>query len=640
MINDKISIIVPCYNVEKYVSKCLDSLINQTYKNIEIILVEDCSKDNTFNILNDYIKKDSRIKLIKNKKNSGLSYSRNVGIKHATGNYLGFIDSDDYVSKEFYEKLIKTIFDEKASIAISDIKVVYENNKTETISKCYSGNEFNLINVVNNGLAASACNKLFKKEIFDNYLFAEGKINEDIAVVIPAMANVDKIAYAENVYYYYVQRENSIQNSSFSDKRFDIFYGVDTTLERIKNHKDYNILKDAIVFNQIIVLLIYVISKEKSFKRRKYILKKFNQLSKKYSIRKNIFFWKFLEDCGTKHRIYYKALFKLNCTGHYFFSNILIELYKFLSKVYKKSVIKNDIGLNDVIQLAKYQSSLKEEDIKLSVIIPNYNYARFMYQRIYSILAQKYKIHELIILDDKSTDNSIEIIDEIVSKIKKYINVKVVYNDVNSGSAFKQWKKGFENATGDYVWIAEADDFCENNLIKNLMKPIKKNSNIVISYSDTAFINAEGNVIIKSIRSEIDTQKTNHWNHNYINNGMDEIKEYSFLNNTIANVSSCIIKNGNYSECLKAAGKYKQAGDWLFYMEVMAKGDIAYNHNPLNYYRLHGNNVSSVMNHQKHLDELQSLYDYYIERFKLNSDHKKKIKNRIKFLKKAWGLKK
>lgn len=636
--NKKISVIVAVYNTEKYVEKCLNSLLNQTYKNLEIIVVEDGSTDNSKKVLEKYVN-NKKIKIIYNKKNSGLSYSRNVGLENATGSYIGYIDSDDYVDLDYYEKLMQSIIDNKAEIAICDIKVVDEDTNTEVISRCCNNDEFTVYNVVDNGLAASACNKLFKKELISKYKFAEGKVNEDIAVVIPTLVRAKKIAYA-NTYYYYVQRGGSIQNSGFSDKRFDIFYGVKTTIERIEGNKDYESLKDAIVFNQLIVLVLYVIPKEKNWNRRKEILKKYNELVSEYQIRQNHIFWTFLQNCGKKHRIYYKMLFKLNCEGHYFLSNLLISLYDLLSKVLKpKKVISDNIDMEDLISLAKEQSKLPDEEIKISVIVPNYNYAKFMYQRIYSILRQNYKIYELIILDDCSKDDSKEVIDDICNSLKEYIKIKSVYNTANSGSAFKQWKKGMELAKGDYVWIAEADDYCEAKLLRTLVRPIKRDKNIMISYSDTAFIDTFGNIILKSIKPEIDIQKSGHWNKSYINNGLDEIRNYSFLNCTIANVSSAIIKNGDYEEYLKMSGEFKQAGDWLFYVNLISNGDIAYSNKVLNYYRVHGNNVSSTMNHQKHIDEINKIHKYYVETFNLTDKEIKMMKERIDFLKKAWKLK-
>ena len=262
---------------------------------------------------------------------------------------------------------------------------------------------------------------------------------------------------------------------------------------------------------------------------------------------------------------------------------------------------------------------------ELSKMINNIFTAEIQLNNKIGVLNQNYKLHEIIILDDKSTDNSVEVINTIVKKIKKYINIKTIYNEKNSGSAFKQWKKGFEEATGDYVWIAEADDYCEPNLISNLVKQLKNNKNIRISYADTAFIDVNGYITMKSIVPEIDIQKSNHWNCNYVNNGLEEINNYSYGNNTIANASSCIIKRDDNSKFLKVAGEYKQAGDWLLYMEIMALGDIAYYAKALNYYRLHGNNVSATMKQQKHLEELNKLYDYYVDKFKLTKNHKKNI---------------
>ncbi len=639
MKNNKISVIVAVYNTEKYVKKCIESLLNQTYDNIEIVVVEDCSTDNSKKVIQKY-KDNKKIKLLYNEKNSGLSYSRNRGLKEATGEYIGYIDSDDYVEKDYFEKLINSIVKNKSEIAICDMKIVYENTNNEQISKCCNYDEFNLVNVINNGLAASACNKLFKRELIEKYKFSEGKVNEDIAVVIPTLCNAKKISYAENSYYYYVQRGGSIQNSGFSDKRFDIFYGVDLTLERIKKNKNFDNLRDALIFNQIIVLLIYVITKEKKFFKRRKILKKFNELSSKYNIRTNKNFLKFLESSGRKHKIYYKRLFKFTCDGKYLLANFLIMTYEILFRFKKKnSVIKNDITIDDLIKKAKKQSSMRNEKIKVSVVIPNYNYEKFMYQRLYSVLAQNYKIHEILILDDCSKDNSRDLILKIENQLKSYINIKHLFNHTNSGTAFKQWKKGFENITGDYVWIAEADDYCEQNLLRTLIQPILNDANVLISYADTSFINADGSVIIKTIKPEIDIMKTGHWNNSYINDGIEELKNYSFLNCTLANVSSCIIKNGNYDKYLEESCEYKQAGDWVFYVNVMKNGKIAFSNKVLNYYRVHGNNVSSTMNRKKHIDEINKIHSKFIKEFNLGKFQKNEMKKRILFLKNVWKVK-
>ena len=639
MKNKKISVIVAVYNTEKYVEKCLDSLLNQTYQNLEIIVVEDGSTDNSKEVLKKYAN-NKKIKIIYNKKNSGLSYSRNVGLENATGDYIGYIDSDDYVDLDYYEKLMQAIVDNKAVIAICDIKVVDEETNTEVISRCCNSDEFNVYNVVDNGLAASACNKLFKKELISKYKFAEGKVNEDIAVVIPTLVNAKKMAYA-STYYYYVQRGGSIQNSGFSDKRFDIFYGVKTTLERIKDNKDYESLKDAIVYNQLIVLLIYVIPKEKKFLLRYRILKKYYDLIKEYDIKSNKLYQQFLQQESKINRIYYSNLVNLNVRKLFILDNLLISLYHLLRDIkhlkYKKII--PDISLSNIETCAKRQSSYNKPDLKISVIIPNYNYAKFLFERVYSILNQNYPIYELIILDDCSTDNSLEIINQIVSSINKYINVKVVLSEKNSGNAFSQWQKGFKLASGDYVWICEADDYCKKNFLRKVTKPINQNSNIIISYADTGFIDSTGTIVKKSLIDQIDLLKTGHWQKNYINTGQDEIDNYTYLNCTIPNVSGIIIKKDDYEDILNISKTFKQCGDWYFYLNALQRGKIAFNKKTLNYYRLHGNNISSTMNRKKHLLEIKKIYSHLKNNNNMSEEQQKNMQERLTFLEQVWGIK-
>lgn len=636
--NKRISVIVAVYNTEKYIEKCIKSLLNQTYPDLEIIIVEDGSTDDSKKILKKY-SDNEKIKIIYNEKNYGLSYSRNVGLKYASGDFIGYIDSDDYIDLDYYEKLMVSIEENKSEIALCDMKVVYEDTGAEQISKCYTGEAFNLYNVINNGLVASACNKLFKKDLISKYKFAEGKVNEDIAVVIPSLVNAKKISYAKT-FYYYVQRGGSIQNSGFSDKRFDIFTGVETTLERIKDNDAYEKLKDAIIFNQLIVLLFYVIPKETNFIKRGQILKKYHNFIIKYNIKDNKNYQEFLSKESKVNRIYYSNLVTLNVDNLIALDNLLISLYYLLKKLKRlkyKKIIPN-ITLDELEAKAKKQYLYEQTDIKISVIVPNYNYGRFLYQRIYSILNQNYKIFELIILDDKSKDNSMEIIENIVNRINKYIDVRLIKNDVNSGNAFNQWQKGLEMAHGDYVWICEADDYCKKNFLKKVTEPIRENKDIVISYADTGFIDGDGNVIKKSLIDQIDLLKTNHWHDSYVNDGIEEINNYTYLNCTIPNVSGTIIKTGNYGKILEKAKTFKQCGDWYFYINVLKLGKIAYNKKTLNYYRLHGNNISSTMDKEKHLLEIERIYAYLKDNDKVTKEQEKNMKDRIAFLKNVWGI--
>lgn len=636
--NKKISVIVAVYNTEKYLDRCIESLLNQTYKNMELVIVEDCSTDSSRKLLKKY-KGNKNIKVFYNRENRGLSYSRNYGLKKSTGDFIGYIDSDDYVEPDYYEKLMSSIKDNKSDIAICDIKLVDEQTNKIQRCKCYA-NDFDVYSVVNNGFAASACNKLFKRKNIEKYPFAEGKVNEDIAVVIPTVIQAKKISYADTCYFY-VQRGGSIQNSKFSDKRFDIFDGVKTTLERIKNEQNYEFYKNAIVYNQLILLLMFAIPKERNFIKRYKFLKKFNELSKDYKITKNTNYLEYLENSKRINQIYYKNLVNLNEKKMILLDNVWISFYKTLRflkhKKNKKLIPKIDIQC--IEKAAKKQKKLAEQGIKISVVVPNYNYSNYLYQRVYSILNQNYKIHELIILDDASKDNSLFYIKQIEQKISGFVNVKVVVNDINSGNAFSQWQKGINLATGDYVWVAEADDYAKKNFLNEVVSPLKKNNNIVISYADTGFIDSNGYITKNSLVDQIDILKTNHWNASYVNKGISEINCYSYLNCTIPNVSGTIIKKGNYDEIFESAKKFHQSGDWFTYLNILNLGDISFINKTLNYYRVHGNNISQTFDKKAHILEIQRIYKFVKEKYGIDDEQQIQMYNRIKFLCKVWSVK-
>lgn len=636
--NKKISVIVAVYNTEKYLDRCIESLLNQTYKNMELVIVEDCSTDSSRKLLKKY-KENKNIKVFYNRENRGLSYSRNYGLKKSTGDFIGYIDSDDYVEPDYYEKLMSSIKDNKSDIAICDIKLVDEQTNKIQRCKCYA-NDFDVYSVVNNGFAASACNKLFKRKNIEKYPFAEGKVNEDIAVVIPTVIQAKKISYADTCYFY-VQRGGSIQNSKFSDKRFDIFDGVKTTLERIKKEQDYEFYKNAIVYNQLILLLMFAIPKERNFIKRYKFLKKFNELSKDYKITKNTNYLEYLENSKRINQIYYKNLVSLNEKKMILLDNVWISFYKILRflkhKKNKKLIPKIDIQC--IEKAAKKQKKLAEQGIKISVVVPNYNYSNYLYQRVYSILNQNYKIHELIILDDASKDNSLFYIKQIEQKISEFVNVKVAVNDINSGNAFSQWQKGINLATGDYVWVAEADDYAKKNFLNEVVSPLKKNNNIVISYADTGFIDSNGYITKNSLVDQIDILKTNHWNASYVNKGISEINCYSYLNCTIPNVSGTIIKKGNYDEIFESAKKFHQSGDWFTYLNILNLGDISFINKTLNYYRVHGNNISQTFDKKAHILEIQRIYKFVKEKYGIDDEQQIQMYNRIKFLCKVWSVK-
>lgn len=647
--NKLISIIIPCYNIENYIEKCIESIENQTYKDIEIIAVDDCSKDGTIVKLKELQERYSNLQVYQNDKNRGAAYSRNFAMKKAKGEYIGFVDSDDYITDDYYEKLMETAEKEKADLVATDIEIVYENNSNAPILSRACLGEVTKFNLVNNGLAASPCNKIIKKELIEKYPFLEGKINEDVASILPAIVKAKKVAYVQGIKYFYVQRNNSVQNEEVTTKRLEMFDSINTCFERIKDDKDFKKYQSAILYQQVLLLYMVIIPKQKDYEKRQELLDIFMEKQEKYNLYKNKHIKHFIKEQPKKERRFYKDMAKCLKRKETTIANEIIEnkdkmnktkekMKDVIRKLTKRTVIRRYIEVEDLEKLAKKQSKKQQGDIKISVVIPNYNYENFLLPRIYSILNQTEKIHELIILDDCSKDNSRKLIDEIVEKIAPYIKVQKVYNQENSGCAFKQWKKGFALATGNYVWIAEADDCCDKTLLKNIIKPIKQDKNIYISYADTAFINAWDKIILPTIKPEIDIRKTNHWESDFVDNGLEEIKNYTFLNCIIANVSSCIIKKDNYDDIFEKIIEYKQAGDWLFYVSVMKKGDIAFCNKPLNYYRLHGNNVTSVTKKQKHFDEIVRIHGEIRNMIEMTPWHEDEIQKRYDFLKRVWDL--
>lgn len=235
----KISIIVPVYNVEKYLSKCIDSLIQQTFKSYEIILVNDGSQDNSGRICDKYRLLDSRITVI-HKENGGLSSARNAGLGVAKGEYIAFVDSDDWVNSDMYEVLYNYGKEYNADIVQCGYKIVFNENEVnnniikdevefynniEAIQKIYS--EDNVEFTV-------SWNKIYKSELFKEIRFPNGKIHEDEYTTYKLMFKCEKIVRVKGEYYYYRQVPESIMNSKYNKKRLDILDALEERSEYFK----------------------------------------------------------------------------------------------------------------------------------------------------------------------------------------------------------------------------------------------------------------------------------------------------------------------------------------------------------------------------------------------------------------------
>ena len=239
MNKELISVIIPVYNVEKYLKKCVNSIIDQSYKNLEIVLVDDGSTDKSGDICDDYLKIDERIKVI-HKNNGGLSDARNVGIDNSTGVYIGFIDSDDFIKNDMFEILYNAIKKTKADLAMCRVIDCYgsipdiknENLKVKSLSPDQA-----IANVLESKeISVNAVSKLYKKELFDNLKFEVKRTAEDAIIMIELITKCKKIAYVNAIEYYYIHRENSITTSEFNPRNgYDVIYAYKKNYEIIKS---------------------------------------------------------------------------------------------------------------------------------------------------------------------------------------------------------------------------------------------------------------------------------------------------------------------------------------------------------------------------------------------------------------------
>lgn len=245
-----ISIIVPIFKVEEYINRCVDSMLNQTYTNLEIILVDDGSPDNCGSICEKYKEKDSRVATI-HKENGGLSDARNVAIDIAKGEYITFIDGDDWVSNYYVENLYNAINKDNAEMAISCFEEVFDARGASIPSNQLKNYE--LLNSVEclkrllyqQGIETCAWGKLYKKELFNELRYPVGKLYEDTFVTYKAIEKCLKIAYIKNVDYYYFQRATSIQNKKFNANKLDGVIGCGTMMKDVSN--DYPELRKAAI---------------------------------------------------------------------------------------------------------------------------------------------------------------------------------------------------------------------------------------------------------------------------------------------------------------------------------------------------------------------------------------------------------
>jgi hypothetical protein len=224
----------------------------------------------------------------------------------------------------------------------------------------------------------------------------------------------------------------------------------------------------------------------------------------------------------------------------------------------------------------------------VSIIVPNYNHARFLEARIESILGQTYQDYELLLLDDASTDDSPSVIEKYASDSR----VSVHRNTTNSGSPFRQWNKGVALARGELIWIAESDDLAEPTLLEALVGLLQSDPLAVLAYCRSVVIDQGGNKIgtMDEFFADLDAER---WQHDFDNDGRNECVRCLLVKNSIPNASAVVFRRSAYNEAGGASEHLRLCGDWVAWARLLARGRVRYTAQPLNYFRAHESTVRS-----------------------------------------------
>jgi len=236
---------------------------------------------------------------------------------------------------------------------------------------------------------------------------------------------------------------------------------------------------------------------------------------------------------------------------------------------------------------------------KVSVIVPNYNYADYLCRRLRSIIGQQYPIYEIVFLDDASNDDSVSLAKGLLAEHCGL--TQIIVNEVNSGSVFRQWAKGIELSQGDYIWIAEADDFASPLMLGQLMTSFAKDEQVVLSFCDSMFVNVanewQGFYSDAHFQYAHDSEIRGYFEGIY--EGPCFIKQYLTVRNSIPNASAVVMKkNAIKSRNLRQLATFKTCGDWYFYIVILMEGKAACNIMQMNFFTRHSSVVT--LNSDKH----------------------------------------
>jgi glycosyltransferase involved in cell wall biosynthesis len=226
---------------------------------------------------------------------------------------------------------------------------------------------------------------------------------------------------------------------------------------------------------------------------------------------------------------------------------------------------------------------------KVSIIVPSYNYAKYMDERIQSLLNQTYQDFELIIVDDASTDNSVD----VINKYKYDTRIKTQFFSENSGLPYKRWNDGAKMSCGDYLLFAGADDACAPTMLEKLTQSLDAHPNVGIAYCQSMKMDAKSN-LIHSLKKYTNTLDKKRWSHDYLDTGENECC-YMVIKNTIPNASAALMRRSLFEKLGGFDENLRLVADWMLWSKILLESDVAFIAEPLNYFRYHSGTVRSTM---------------------------------------------
>lgn len=242
--NDKISVIVPVYKAEKYLHRCIDSILDQTYTNLEVILVDDGSPDLCPQICDDYLKKDERIKVF-HQENKGASGARNNGLNNATGDYIAFVDSDDWLDREMYFEMMKLMTTHSQGVVECNLVNRFEDThkKPEHDRKVEIQDSLTAMTRIIANQDFSACTRLYKREVIGDLRFKEGVMAEDVYFAVTLIDSIDSLVFISDPFYNYFNLGDSVTRGPYKLKSLDSLEAARFVNEKINNDPKYDSLK-------------------------------------------------------------------------------------------------------------------------------------------------------------------------------------------------------------------------------------------------------------------------------------------------------------------------------------------------------------------------------------------------------------